>query len=75
MMDIEKAVIKNQHDPRKNNEGYPDPTAYQAIRNADREDDKFHKLLYSIFNICELAGFQLEGRIVLVDKETGKIWR
>lgn len=27
------------------------------------------------FDICELANFEIEGRIVLVDKRTGRVWR
>lgn len=64
---------------RKNAEGYSDPTAYEAIRNAERsaeaDDDRFHKLLDTIFTICELAGFHIEERIIIKDKKTGKIWR
>lgn len=62
-------------DIRKNASGYSDPTAYQAIKNVENEDDKFHKLLDTIFNICELSGFHLEERIVLKDKNTGKVYR
>ena len=39
-----------------------------------REDDAFFKLLHMIFNLCDLAGFRLEGRITLVHKKTGKIY-
>ena len=64
---------------RKNAEGYSDPTAYEAIRNvergADADDDRFHKLLDTIFSICELSGFHVEERITIKDKKTGKIWR
>ena len=62
-------------DIRKNASGYSDPTAYQAIKNIENEDDKFHKLLDTIFNICELSGFHLEERIFLKDKNTGKVYR
>lgn len=62
-------------DIRKNASGYSDPTAYQATKNIENEDDKFHKLLDTIFNICELSGFHLEERIVLKDKNTGKVYR
>lgn len=62
-------------DIRKNASGYSDPTAYQAIKNIENEDDKFYKLLDTIFNICELSGFHLEERIVLKDKNTGKVYR
>lgn len=61
--------------PRKNSEGYSDPTAFEALRNINKEDERFHKLLYTIFYLCELAGFDIEGRIVLIDKKTGRVWR
>ena len=48
---------------------------YEAIKKVDEEDEKFHKLLHTIFYICKLAGFEIEGRIVLTDIETGRIWR
>lgn len=69
----------------KNPEGYPDPTAYHAINNVEKafieskslseDEDRFHKLLNTIFTICELAGFHIEGRIAIKDCKTGKIWR
>lgn len=64
-----------ERDQRKNSEGYADPTAYEAIRNVDKDDERFHRLLHTIFYICELAGFQIEGRVVLVDKRNGRVWR
>ena len=48
---------------------------YQALKNIEAEEERFHKLLYAIFDICELADFEIEGRIVLVDKRSGKVWR
>lgn len=63
----------------KNPEGYPDPTAYKAIKNVEKsspeDEERFHKLLNTIFTICELAGFHIEGRIAIKDCKTGKIWR
>ena len=59
----------------KNSEGYKDTTAYRAIKNIDKEDEKFQKLLNAIFDICDLAGFKIEGRITLVSKKSGRIWR
>lgn len=68
-----------EHDIRKNGEGYSDPTAYAAIKNAERDSnydvERFHKLLDTIFNICELSGFHIEERIVIKDMKTGKVWR
>lgn len=60
---------------RKNSEGYSDPTSYGAIKAIQKEDERFHKLLHTIFDICELSGFEVENRIVLVDKKSGKVWR
>lgn len=52
-------------DDRKNAEGYNDPTAYNAIKNVEQEQDKddarFHQLLNTLFSICELADFHIEG--------------
>ena len=72
----------NCEDIRKNGSGIYDPTAYKAIKNVERqnehtsdEDDKFNKLLRTIFSVCELSGFHVEERIVLKDIESGKVWR
>lgn len=65
----------NRNNPRCNAEGYSDPTAFEALRNLEREDERFHRLLYTLFYLCELADFEIEGRIVLIDKKTGRIWR
>lgn len=65
-------------DPRRNASGYMDMTAYKAIEKADREieaEARYKKLLSTIFYICDLAGFHIEGRITIKDKKTGKIWR
>lgn len=79
MVQTEKGVnihlICNNWNPRKNPEGYSDPTAFEALRNIDKEDERFHRLLHTLFYICELADFQIEGRIVLIDKQTGRVWR
>ena len=40
-----------------------------------RDYERFYNLLNTIFYICELAGFHVEGRIVLTDKKTGKVWK
>lgn len=65
-------------DPRRNASGYMDLTAYEAIRNIEREaeaEERFKKLLSVIFSICDLAGFRIEGRLTVRDKKTGKVWR
>lgn len=80
-----------KNDLKRNGSGYLDPTAYQAIMNADavssmekadrfkcREkdsEDRLNKLLAAIFAICDAADFHIEERIVVKDKRTGKVWR
>lgn len=64
-----------KHDVSKNGSGYYDPTAYKAIKKADLERERLMKLLDTIFTICEYAGFHVEGRIILKDRKTGRIWR
>lgn len=60
-------------DYSKNGSGYPDPTASSVIKSSE-ETKRFYDLLNTIWYICDLAGFRLENRLVLVDKRTGKIW-
>ena len=70
-------MVCNDSDLRRNGSGYNDPTAYQAIKNVEKDEDyeRFRKLLEAIFTICELSGFHIEGRLAIKDKRTGKIWR
>ena len=73
------------NDLMKNAEGYPDPTAGLAMLSTlkiletnkllKESDERFHKLLNIIFDICELSGFHIENRITVKDKKTGKIYR
>lgn len=57
-----------------NASGCKDLTAYHAIENIDGEK-RLKCLLAEIFRLCDKSGFHLEGRLVLRDKKTGKIWR
>lgn len=67
--------MNNDNEIKRNASGYVDPTAYNALKKINEEEERFHKLLYTIFYICENAGFHLEERIVLKDLKTGRIWR
>lgn len=66
------------NDMTKNHEYYSDPTPYMALKKLDGSSDekgRLSKLVHAIRDICDLAGFEIEGRIVLVDKETGRKWK
>ena len=42
--------MANTTNPRRNAEGYSDPTAYEALKNIEREEDeRFHRLLHHCF--------------------------
>lgn len=67
----------------RNKEGYPDPTAGEAIGTVAKEEGIEQRernaavtsLIAMLKQIISLAGFELVGRIVLKDKETGKEYR
>ena len=63
------------HNPKKNHEGYNDPTTYAAMKKIEAENKRFHDLSDVLHTTCALSGFEILGRIVLKDKKTGKIWR
>lgn len=79
-------MAARENDLKRNGSGCLDPTFYEAVKNSEKteksetrypdlDDARFHKLLDTIFAICELSGFHIEERIVIKDKKTGKIWR
>ncbi len=65
---------QGKKDYKHNAEGFSDPTAYAAYKSLDREERRFRKLLKTIFSLCELAGFEVVGRIALRDRKSGKTW-
>lgn len=67
--------MNDDKDLLRNGSGCIDIVAYAAIKKTDEEDVRFHKLLDTIFTICELSDFHIEERIVIKDKRTGRVWR
>lgn len=65
----------NKNDISVNKSGCSDPTAYQAIKNMDKETQRVHRLVEALRAVCAVAGFEIEGRIALRDKQTDKVWR
>ena len=59
----------------RNGSGCYDPVPYKVIKKMDAEEERFNKLLRTLKYICDVADFDIEGRIVLVDRQTGRIWR
>lgn len=65
--------------PKKNSEGYPDPTAYEGLRPIIEEENalerRVNQLIKTLKYITSLACFELISRIEIKDKETGRIFR
>lgn len=58
-----------------NGSGYKDPTAEKAIKSVMSRNKKTLTLIKTLREIANLAGYEIEERIVLRDKKTGEIWR
>lgn len=58
-----------------NRSGVLDVVAGQAINKAEKDSERFNKLLGCIFYICESAGFHIENRLVIKDLKTGKVYK
>lgn len=72
--------LQNRHlfgnkDPRKNASGRNDLTAYQAMKNIDEEEEAFKKLFRTLRYICNVAGFEFDGRICIRNKESGRVYK
>ena len=69
----------NNGKPWLNNSGCPDPTAYAAIKNIQKEerqiDEAAHKVVTIIKNILDLSGFELVGRIQIQHKKSGRLYK
>lgn len=65
--------------PRKNSEGYSDPTAYEAMSKIQRDEIAQQKRVAELVNvlkyIIDKAGFDLLARIEIRDRRTGKDFR
>lgn len=59
----------------RNKEGYPDPTAGDAIQEADRPPEDLVRAIRLMKFAADCLGFEVVGRIVLRDAETGRVWR
>lgn len=71
--------MKQSRVPYRNNEGYPDPTASEALNTALNDsweaDERTKKLIGAIKSMIDLAGYDLLQRIEVMDRKTGRIYR
>lgn len=70
----------------KNSEHYNDPTPYEAHKNIRKEEQLeaarmrtisalVSALVSALKQVADLAGFEIVGRVVLMDKDSGRIFR
>lgn len=55
-----------------NSEGYPDQTAYAAIKEENELEARVSSLVKALRTIVMLSGFDFVGRFELVDLRTGR---
>ena len=63
-------------DPRRNSEGYSDPTAYEGLKKIIQEENALDKeatdLIKVLRYIISLSNFELINRIEIKDIRTGR---
>lgn len=59
---------------RRNAEGYPDPTACEAIANIESKE-RAKELIREILRLCATHDFEVVDRIKIYDRRTGRIYK
>lgn len=66
-------------DPKRNDEGYLDLTAYHGTKNVIREENEIERknrdLIHTFRFLADMAGFEIVGRITIKHKKTGRIFK
>ena len=67
------------HDPRKNFEGYADPTAYYGTKKIVKEEEELEKKVSDLVKVLKFiirsCGFELADRIQLRDIKSGRVYK
>lgn len=65
--------------PKRNSEGYYDPTAYEGVKSIVREenalDSRVSDLVRVLKFIIRSCGFELVSRIEIKDVKTGRVFK
>lgn len=72
---IDMEEYEKMRNPKLNNSGYRDLTAYEAIKNADKQDEIAARVISLIKQLASICGFEVMERIVIKNKITGKEYR
>ena len=67
------------NNPRKNDSGYTDNTAYEAIKSVTRHSkdrsDEIHQAIVLVKNMLKKFDLVVINRMEIKDKKTGKIYK
>lgn len=59
---------------QKNKEGYPDPTAGQAVQEADKQPERISWYIKTIKDLADIVDLEIIGYVHVRDKKTKRIW-
>lgn len=66
----------DKNNPFNNGEGYPNPTAYHAMKSVILEEKELERKVHNLINVLKLivdwAGFEFIGRVQIRHKKSGK---
>lgn len=72
-------VVMAKNSPFYNQEGYPDPTAYEGTKDIIRAEAKIEKKCSFLIDIIKFiireSGFELLNRIELKHTESGRVFK
>lgn len=67
------------NNPRRNSEGYSDPTAYLGLKSIIEEENALEREVNTLIKVLKYiirnSGFELVSRIEIRDKKTGRVFR
>ena len=61
--------------PKRNSEGYYDPTAYEGVKSIVREENALDGRVRVLKFIIRNCGFELVSRIEIKDVKTGRVFK
>lgn len=65
--------------PKRNSEGYYDPTAYAGLRPVIQEENALERDVNMLIKVLKYiigkSGFELVNRIEIKDKKTGRVFK
>ena len=58
----------------KSKAGYPDPTAGQAVQEADKQPERISWYIKTIKDLADIVDLEIIGSVHVRDKKTKRIW-